>query len=240
MTERAAILREALEKALTEMGLSLDEQAIATLLRYDELLLEGNAVMNLTTVTEAKDVAEKHFADSLFPLCHDRIKENATLIDVGAGAGFPGLVLAIARPDLKVTLLDSTQKRVRFLQETAKTLGVSVNCVHARAEDAARQKQFRDHFDVATSRAVAGANELLELCMPFVKIAGTALCYKGQGSKEEFAAASRALQALQGKIVAIDEGSFSWGSRSLVVVEKTAATPKTYPRKAGTPHAKPL
>jgi 16S rRNA (guanine(527)-N(7))-methyltransferase GidB len=240
MEKRRSEVKNALQDALAVMNIALDETAVEKLLDYDALLLEGNAVMNLTALTEPKDVAEKHFADSLLPLCFDVIPPNAEVIDVGTGAGFPGLVLGIARPDIRLTLLDATRKRVNFLLDCCEELGVTAECIHARAEDAARFPDLRDGFDVAVSRAVASAAELCELTLPFVRSGGRSLCYKGGAGREEFAAASRALQSLKGNVDRIEEIRLPWGERSLICIKKTASTPRAYPRKPGIPHGQPL
>ena len=238
-TRRSEVLA-ALMAALAGMELEIDQRAAQKLLDYDALLSKGNAVMNLTALTAAKDVAEKHFADSLLPLCYGWIPEGACLVDVGTGAGFPGLVLGIVRPDIELILLDATQKRVRFLEECCAALGVDAKCIHARAEDAARWPKLRDGCTVAVSRAVASAPELCELTLPFVEVGGCSICYKGGNAEQEFEGAARALQTLQAQMGAVESRTLPWGERSLVRLEKKGNTPKAYPRKAGAPHSAPL
>lgn len=207
--------------------------------RYYELLVERNKVMNLTAITDPAEVAQKHFADSALPLELSLIPPGARCADVGTGAGFPGVPLLILRPDIELTLIDSLQKRVAFLEDVLKELGLTARCVHARAEDAGRSKDLRGYFDVALSRAVAPVNVLAELTFPLLKTGGVSLMYKGPAAKEEAAAAKRALQLLSGE-AQIRSANRPWGERALVVATKRGPTPDAYPRKAGTPSRSPL
>lgn len=210
-----------------------DEQA-QQLARYHALLAEWNGRMNLTAITEPEAAVQKHFADSALPM--GLIQEGASLIDVGTGAGFPGLVLRILRPDIQLTLLDSLQKRIGFLQAVCAELGFpDVRCVHARAEDGARLPALREQFDIATARAVASSVLLTEWLTPYLKVGGRALLYKGPQAKEEFASAEfrRAANLLHVE-AALAEYPADWGARSVIVLDKTAPTGKKYPRKAGT------
>ena len=207
--------------------------------RYYELLTEWNEKMNLTALKGHEDTAQKHFADSVPKEALALLKPGAKVIDVGTGAGFPGVPVLILRPDLEMTLLDSLNKRLIFLEEVLKELGLKATLLHARAEDAGRREDCRGKFDFALSRAVAALPVLTELTLPLLKQGGKAICYKGPAAGEEVAAAKRALDLLKGKSTIISADA-PWGERRLVVIEKTAPTPKAYPRKAGTPSKNPL
>ena len=207
------------------------------LIRYYVMLIEKNNVMNLTAITDPEGVASRHFADSL--LAAELIPEGARVIDVGTGAGFPGIPLAIMRPDIELTLLDSLNKRILFLNDVLKELGISARTVHARAEDGARKKELRESFDIVVSRAVAELSVLAEWTLPFAKKGGLSVMYKGPGAGEELAAAGNALRILRGSARIIGFMP-EWGERNLVVIEKTDVTPAKYPRKAGTAEKAPL
>lgn len=214
----------------------LDTLAYDRFEAYFNRLIETNKVMNLTAITEEKEVVEKHFADSLAALPY--LSPTSKIIDVGTGAGFPGVPLLIACPTLQVTLVDSLQKRLTFLEGLLKELGLQANIVHGRAEELGQNRLYREQFDFALSRAVANLPVLLELTTPFVKVGGTAIAYKGK-AEEEIAAAKSAAFLLHVKLSSVDLPS-SIGERCLVLATKTAPTPKPYPRKPGTPSKKPL
>ncbi len=203
---------------------------------YYAMLADWNTRVNLTAITEPEDVAKKHFLDSLAAAPY--LKANAAVADVGTGAGFPGLPLLILRPDLKLTLIDSLQKRLVFLEAVLKELKLSAELVHARAEDAGQNPKYREKFDVALTRAVSGLPVLCELTLPLVKVGGVSIAYKGD-SAEELSASKNALSVLHATaervIVPAD-----YGARELVILTKTGTTPKQYPRKAGTPAKNPL
>ena len=203
---------------------------------YYRLLVEWNATRNLTAITEPEAVAQKHFYDSLsaIPL----LKQGATCIDVGTGAGFPGVPLLIMRPDLKLTLLDSLNKRIEFLDHILKELGLSAKTVHMRAEDGGKSPAFRQKFDHTVTRAVAPLPVLLELTVPFLKIGGSAIAYKGDAA-EELNASANAAKILRCELSAVPVEA-AYGARTLVVATKKAETPGKYPRKAGTPSKQPL
>ena len=203
---------------------------------YFQRLIETNKVMNLTAITEEKEVVEKHFADSLGALSY--LGDNSRCIDVGTGAGFPGVPLLIARPTLQMTLADSLQKRLNFLDGLLQELGLQAQIVHGRAEELGQNKAYREQYDFALSRAVANLPVLLELTTPFVKVGGTAIAYKGK-AEEEVAAAKSAAFLLHVKLSSAPLPS-EVGERCLVFATKTAPTPKTYPRRPGTPSKKPL
>lgn len=233
------IMREAAEAA----NMPLDERQLFQFTRYYEMLIEWNEKMNLTAITEPHEVAVKHMVDSLTALETGLFAEGATVIDVGTGAGFPGLPLKIYRPDLKLTLMDSLQKRVGFLQAVVDELGLAgVECVHGRAEDAARNKVYREKFDLAVSRAVAALPVLAEYTLPFVKKGGYLVALKGAKYAEEAEAAGRALALLGGSAPKCLEVHLPGleDKRAIVTVKKIKPTPKAYPRKAGTPGKKPL
>ena len=232
-----------LKIAATEYGLNLTEDQISAFNKYYELLYEWNKKINLTAITEPKDVAIKHMVDSLSCFKADLFKENTSLIDVGTGAGFPGLPLKIFYPSLKLTLLDSLNKRVKFLQLVVDELGLKdVEIIHARSEEAARNKKYREKFDLATARAVARLPIICEYCLPFVKDGGTFIALKGRQYEEEATQAQKAIKVLGGeisdimpvKLPEIDD------KRAVIYIKKIKSTPKTYPRKAGTPERNPI
>lgn len=204
---------------------------------YFTLLVKGNEKMNLTAITSPEEAADKHFVDSLLALPY--LPQGARCIDVGTGAGFPGIPLLIARPDLQMTLLDSLNKRVQFLKETLSVLGLRAACIHARAEDAAKGAPHREAYDIALSRAVAPLNVLLEWTSPFLRVGGVSICYKGKSAPEEAAAAGNAAKLLNCGL-RIEAFSMPYGERALVLAKKIAPTPKAYPRKAGEASKKPL
>ena len=235
--------RQILLNTLAEFEMALDELAVDRLCKYYELLIEWNEKINLTALTEPEDVALKHFTDSLMLLRYIAIEKNANLsiIDVGTGAGFPGLVLKIARPDIRLTLLDSLQKRLVFLDTVCQALGLGdVELIHSRAEDGART-QLRDSFDIAVSRAVASMNTLCEYDMPYVKIGGRFIAMKGKDAECELANAENAITQLGGKLTAKHDFILgSAGERSIIEIEKISPTPDKYPRKSKQIKNKPL
>ena len=210
---------------------------------YLRLLLEWNTKMDLTAVEEEEDLLDKHFADSLTVLRTDLVKPGASLVDVGTGAGFPGMVLAMARPDLHVVLMDAQRKRLKFLEAVAAEAGTgNAAILHARAEDAARDRKHREQYDIAAARAVAPLNVLAEYLLPFVKVGGCALCWKGPALKQELEAGRRAAHLLGGRLempVSCAVAGRDW-EHTILPVRKTERTAAAYPRKAGTPKAKPL
>lgn len=214
----------------------LDDCAAERFELYFERLVETNKVMNLTTVTEKGDVARKHFADSLAALPY--LKDGMKVIDVGTGAGFPGVPLLIMMPWLKLTLADSLNKRLVFLEGLLKDLGLNAEIVHGRAEDLGQNVKYRERYDIALSRAVASLPVLLELTTPFVKPGGTAIAYKGK-TEEEMALSAHAAGELRVKLTDVKLDS-DVGERHLILAKKIAPCPKAYPRKAGTPSKKTL
>ncbi len=236
-------MRNRLRAGCEAMGVALSEAQIERFAVYDALLAEANAVLDLTAVLEAAEIVDRHYLDSLTPLREAAlIPHGARLIDVGTGAGFPGIPLAIARPDLSLTLLDAQQKRVAFLRRTIEALGLDAVAVHARAEDAAHLPEHRERYDAAVSRAVTALPALLELTLPFVRVGGRALAWKGPGVAGEMEQGARAAAMLGGALLPpmpapVPEREWQ---HLLVVCEKRGQTVRQYPRKAGEPARKPL
>lgn len=221
-------MRETLKEALSAMDLSLPEARIDTLCTFAQRVIEQNEVMNLTAITEPKAVAKLHLADSLTVLkCADLAGKS--LIDVGCGAGFPGVPLKIACPELNLTLLDSLGKRVRWLEETLPSLGVNAQCLTGRAEELVTDR--RETYDFATSRAVARLNILLELTAPFVKVGGAVLALKGAAAQEELDEAKGAIQKLGLKLEAKKAFPIDGTGHTVLVLRKIAPTPPKYPRR---------
>ena len=234
---------EQFEKDLQEWGIVLSEKQVQQFLTYYEMLTEWNQVMNLTAITEYDEVLKKHFVDSLSLSRAFTFSDSLSLIDVGTGAGFPGLPLKIAYPQLKITLLDSLNKRVQFLNAVIEKLGLQdIEAVHGRAEDFARNSSYREKFDLCVSRAVANLTTLSEYCLPFVKTGGNFISYKSEKVGEEIRQAEKAIALLGGSLEKQVElylpGSDIY--RNLVVIQKKTASPKKYPRKAGLPSKEPL
>ncbi|MBN6187293.1 16S rRNA (guanine(527)-N(7))-methyltransferase RsmG [Aneurinibacillus sp. BA2021] len=235
----AAILRQ----MAADRGLILSDEQLAQFETYYELLVEWNEKMNLTGITEKPQVYEKHFYDSMTPAFFYDFTTVGSVIDVGSGAGFPGIPLKICFPGLALTILDSLNKRLVFLQEVTKQLGLQqVSFVHSRAEDAGRDKKYREQFDVATARAVARMNVLSELCMPFVKPGGSFIVMKGSNVEEELTEGKKAIKILGGKTEKVEtfELPEEQAERNIIIIRKQQKTPGTYPRKAGTPSKKPI
>ena len=216
---------------LSPLRPDLSAEQLALFETYYAMLADWNTRVNLTAITEPEDVAKKHFLDSLAAAPY--LKPNASIVDVGTGAGFPGLPLLILRPDLKVTLMDSLQKRLVFLEAVCKELKLKAELVHARAEDAGQNPKYREKFDVALTRAVSALPVLCELTLPLVKVGGTSIAYKGD-SAEELAASGNALSVLHATAERVVIPA-DYGARELVILTKNGTTPKQYPRKAGTP-----
>ena len=226
---------------LNKISITLSEKQLEQFRIYYEMLVEKNKVMNLTGITEWDEVLEKHFLDSISLIRAIDLSQELTVMDMGTGAGFPGLPLKIAFPNLKVTLADSLSKRVNFLQEVIDELGLeNIEAIHGRAEDLARDKAYREQYDLSVSRAVANLSTLSEYCIPFVKIGGQFISYKSGECDEEVAASKSAVFLLGGKIKDVVKFELGESGRSFIVIDKVAGTSKEYPRKAGTPSKKPL
>ena len=222
------MMEKTLKEGLETLGLSLPEERQETLCAFARAMLRQNEVMNLTAITEETQVAKLHLLDSLTVLCCADLK-GKSLIDVGCGAGFPGVPLAIACPEAKITLLDSLGKRVKWLEETLPQLGISAECVTARAEEAVAAR--RESYDFATSRAVARLNILLELTAPYVKVGGAVLAMKGTAAKEELSECAGAIKKLGLKLEEVREFPVDGTSHAVIVLRKIAPTPKQYPRR---------
>lgn len=225
------INKEVLHSGAAEYGVSLDETALDRFDHYAESLAETNKFLNLTAITDPEGIVTKHFLDSLAILSVIDPKAKAKCIDVGTGAGFPGSSLLIARPDLQMTLLDGTQKKLKFVDDTLQSVGLTANILHSRAEEAGQKKEYREQFDMVTARAVANLRELSEYCLPFVKVGGTFVAMKSQKTDEEIAEATNAIHLLGGKIGTIHTFTLGdAGERTLILIKKISQTPPKYPR----------
>ena len=250
MTESFA---EKMKAGTRELNITLSQRQLEQFFKYYEMLVETNKVMNLTAITEEGDVVAKHFCDSLclvkaYHELLDRESEGeakdmktVSVIDVGTGAGFPGIPLKIAFPNLELVLADSLNKRIKFLNQVIDELELKdITAVHARAEELGRNKDYREQFDVCVSRAVANLSSLSEYCIPFVKVGGKFISYKSGSIEEEVAEAKKAVFVLGGKVTDVYKFDLYEQKRSFVVIDKEKHTPKAYPRKAGTPTKEPL
>lgn len=224
-----------------DMGIELLQESLDRFDKYAEMLVETNKTLNLTAITEPDEIVSKHFCDCLSLLREVEIPHGATLIDVGTGAGFPGLVLLIARPDIKITLMDSTKKRLTFVQSVVDELGLDANVVHFRAEEAGKNPSFREKFDFVTARAVANMQTLSEYCLPFLKVGGTFAAMKGAKASDELNTAKGAIKILGGKVESAKEFTLpDCGERSVLCVKKISQTPSKYPRPSAQIAKKPL
>jgi len=232
-----------LKDSAAKMGIELSDLQLEQFDTYYEMLVEKNKVMNLTAITELEEVVQKHFFDSISLIKVEKLNQDISIIDLGTGAGFPGIPLKIAFPELEICLADSLNKRVLFLNEVIEELELKkISAVHGRAEELARQKGYREQFDLCVSRAVANLSTLSEYCLPFVKVGGKFISYKANEVEEEIKQAEHALEVLGGACVDIQKFQLpdSEMNRAFVIIEKKKKTPATYPRKAGTPSKKPL
>ena len=223
--------------------MNLTEEKNAILEKYMEGILAWNEKVNLTNITDPAEFRIKHNADSLMCVDFPEFLDAETVIDVGTGGGFPGIPLAVYAPEKHFTLLDSLNKRLKIIDELAGELGIkNITLVHGRAEDAARAKEHREKYDLCVSRAVSNLATLSEYCLPFIKVGGYLLAYKGPGAEEEVKEAAKALKTLGGSLVDIRETSMEeYGlDHRILVIKKERNTPKAYPRKAGTPLKEPL
>ena len=233
------------ENELKELRIVLSDVQKQQFEEYYKLLVEWNEVMNLTAITDYKDVMKKHFFDSLtvvraYP---EILTEVVSVIDIGTGAGFPGIPLKIAFPQIRLTLLDSLQKRLKFLQEVSDKLELGeIQMLHGRAEDYAKQPEFREHFDLCVSRAVANLSTLSEYLIPLVKVGGKCICMKAANATEEIDQAKKAISILCGAISKVDEFCLPQSDigRTIIEIKKEKQTPNKYPRKAGLPSKEPI
>lgn len=227
--------------SMNSIGIELTDSQLNAFETYYDMLIDRNKVMNLTAITEFDEVMDKHFLDSVYLFRSIKLEADYKLIDIGTGAGFPGIPLKIVFPEIKITLLDSLNKRVGFLNDVIAELNLNdIEAIHGRAEDIARDKTYRASYDIAVSRAVANLSTLSEYCLPFVKIGGKFVSYKSGDCADEVDNAKAAIHLLGGKINKIDEFSYSNNSRSFIVIDKVMNTSNKYPRKAGLPSKKPL
>ena len=232
-----------LKDSAAKMGIELSDLQLEQFDTYYEMLVEKNKVMNLTAITELEEVVQKHFLDSISLIKVEKLNQDISIIDLGTGAGFPGIPLKIAFPELEICLADSLNKRVLFLNEVIEELELKkISAVHGRAEELARQKGYREQFDLCVSRAVANLSTLSEYCLPFVKVGGAFIPYKSGKIDEELEQGTKAIESLGGSIADVIRFELTGADadRSLVVIEKIAKTAKKYPRKAGVPSKEPI
>lgn len=225
------ILKELLKEKAEMFHVKLDETALERFDIYGKLLVEWNEKINLTAITDSEGITVKHFLDSLTIFSYVDIPEEAKVIDVGTGAGFPGLAMLIARPDLNMTLMDSTKKRLMVIENILENIGLTANVVHSRAEEAGQSKDFREQYDFSTARAVTNLRDLAEYCLPFVKVGGSFVPMKSAKAQEEIAEAKKAIHILGGQIVKQDAFNLlDCGERTIINVKKISPTPGKYPR----------
>ncbi|MCX7714379.1 MAG: 16S rRNA (guanine(527)-N(7))-methyltransferase RsmG [Clostridia bacterium] len=234
-------MKQMLLEGCAKLGIPLSNEQADKFLAYSSLLLDWNNRINLTAITDAEAIVTKHFLDSLTPILTGKI--CGSLVDVGTGAGFPGIPLKIVCPDIKLTLLDSLNKRVNFLQTVSESLKLEdVTCIHKRAEDGGKMPALRGSFDVCLSRAVANMAVLCELCLPFVKVGGTFMALKGPLADEELLQSKRAISILGGEIEDIFSANIPFTNleHKIIIIKKVRQTPPQYPRKAGIPTKSPI
>lgn len=234
-------LKLKIKENFESLGINIEENQIKNYYEYMKLLIEWNEKINLTAITEPDDIIVKHFVDSV--TINKYIPENSKVLDIGTGAGFPGIPEKIIREDINIVLADSLNKRINFLNEVINNLGLKkIDAVHSRAEEMAHNKEFREKFDIVTSRAVASLNVLLEYMLPFVKVGGKCICMKGSNINEEIENSKKALLELGGEIVNIDNFCLPNTDivRNIVVIKKIKETKNKYPRRAGTPSKDPI
>ena len=225
------ILKDLLREKAEMFHVKLDETALDRFDIYGKLLVDWNEKINLTAITDPEGVTIKHFLDSITIFSYVDIPEGAKVIDVGTGAGFPGLAMLIARPDLDMTLMDSTKKRLTVIENILENVGLNANVVHSRAEDAGQNKEFREKYDFSTARAVTNLRDLAEYCLPFVKVGGSFVPMKSAKTEEEIAEGKKAIHVLGGQITKVDSFELlDCGERTIINVKKISSTPAKYPR----------
>jgi len=232
-----------LENGFKELNIRINKKSIDELLLFKDMLLEWNKKINLTSITDNQEIFIKHFLDSATCMATGYIRDGFEVVDIGTGAGFPGLVLKILNNKINITLLDSLKKRTNYLENLVTNLGLkNVEIIHGRAEEYGNKEGYREKYDVALSRAVASINVLLEYCLPYIKEGGYFLCQKGPNFKDELKEAEKAIKVLGGKINEIKEFILPGSDikRNIIVIEKIYKTPAKYPRKAGKPTSNPI
>ena len=229
-------------KEAAKLNIDITSEAVENLNIYEKMMLEYNEFMNLTAITEHEEVQEKHFLDSITLLLSEKLTEGCSLIDVGAGAGFPSVPVKIVREDIKITMLDSLNKRINFLNDVIEKVGLkNAKAIHFRAEEGGKNKDLREKFDVATARAVADLAILAEYAIPFVKVGGYFVAMKGNAPEEEINGAKKAIKEMGGQIEEVKEVVLPSGiNHCLVIIKKIEKTPPKYPRKAGKPSKEPI
>ena len=234
---------DSFKEGLSDLNISLSEEQLAQFLKYYGLLIEKNRVMNLTAITDFEEVIQKHFLDSLSLVKVVAEKPAGRILDMGTGAGFPGIPIKIAFPDCSITLVDSVNKKIGFIQEAVQELGLhNVEAIHGRVEDLGHDVSYREQYDLVVSRAVAALPVLVEYCMPFVKIGGAFLSYKSVKVDEELSAGKKAIQVLGGRLEKDMRFQLPGTEieRAFLLIKKEKPCPKKYPRKAGTPAKMPI
>lgn len=236
------INKDYLKELFLRCNIEISDEMIQKFETYASLLVEWNEKINLTAITQLEEICEKHFLDSVLPFyLWGGVKNNAKIIDVGTGAGFPSIPLKIVKNDVELTLLDGLNKRINFLNEVCDAINTPSQTVHGRAEEMGKSPDFREKFDIATARAVANLTELCEYCMPFVKVGGYFVALKGQSGADEIENAKNAIKILGGKIDKVIEYTLPNGDkRVLCVIKKVSQTPSKYPRNKGQMKKKPL
>lgn len=233
--------KELLSRNAEALGVTLGEEALEKFDMLASLLTEQNKVMNLTAITDPDEIVVKHFADSLSLFSAMEVPERAKILDLGTGAGFPGLPLLIARPDIELTMLDGTAKKLNYISSALESLSLTAETLHARAEEAGKNPKYRENYDIVCSRAVAALNVLCEYCLPFVRVGGHFVAMKGAKAQEEIRLAENAIKLLGGKITAQKQFSLSdGGERNLIVIKKISHVPPKYPRVSAQIAKKPL
>lgn len=230
-----------LKSEATKFGVSLDETALERFDIYAKMLVDWNNKINLTAITDSMGITVKHFIDSLALFKYADIENGAKIIDIGTGAGFPGVAMLIARPDLEITLLDSTGKKLNVIADILLNIGLKANIVHARAEEAGRKAEHRELYDYAAARAVANLRELSEYCLPFVRKGGKFISLKGAKAQEEIDGAKKAIKLLGGRIIKAESFDLlDAGERNIIITEKVSPTPDKYPRPSAKIAKNPL
>ena len=225
------ILKDLLKEKAEMFHVKLDETALERFDLYGKLLVEWNEKINLTAIIDPEGVTIKHFLDSITIFSYVDIPEGAKVIDVGTGAGFPGLAMLIARPDLQMTLMDSTKKRLTVIEDILEKIGLSADVVHSRAEEAGKKEEYREKYDFSTARAVTNLRDLAEYCLPFVKVGGSFVPMKSAKTQEEIAEGKKAIHVLGGQIAKVNTFDLlDCGERTIINVKKISSTPAKYPR----------